>query len=475
MTGLSSLAPTRRALVALAASAVLATAACHQGGAAAVASARLGGPAPDSATIRRDVVYLASDALAGRATGTPGNDSAAAYIARRYAALGLAPVESRAGDGGRCPAAALVRPASASGTDGAAGGGGVRCLSYLQPFVARSVAAAHAGRPSELPTQNVVAMVRGTDPALRDEYVIVGAHYDHLGRSTFNALDPAAGDTAIRHGADDNASGTAAVLELARLVARRPARRTVVFANFTGEELGVLGSQHFVDDPPVPLARVDAMLNFDMVGRLRDDKLIVYGVATATELPALLDSANAGVGLRLTALGDGYGPSDHAPFYGKGVPVLHFFTDLHEDYHRASDVASKVNVAGEARVVTLAERVLRAIADRPARLTAVRVAAPAPRVVGEGTNVYLGTVPDMAADPGTPGLRLSGVRPGSPADKAGLREGDVIVAFAGAAVKDLYSYSDALYSHRPGDVVDIVVLRGGQRVTVRATLGERGK
>ena len=415
---------------------------CHAG---AAARPSLGGAAPDSAAIRRDVVYLASDALEGRGTGTPGNDSAAAYIARRYAALGLAPVVAAS-----------------------------RERSFLQPFTARSAAAAHAGRPSALATSNVVALVRGSDPVLRNQYVVVGAHFDHLGRSPESALDPAAGD-AIRNGADDNASGTAAVLELARLLARRPARRSVIFANFSGEELGVLGSQHFVEHSPVPLDSVQAMLNFDMVGRLRDSKLIVYGVATATELPAILDSANVGLDLRLTALGDGFGPSDQASFYARGIPVLHFFTDLHDDYHRATDDAEKVDVGGEARVVTLAERTLRTLADRPGRLTAVRAAAPAmqggPR---EGSNVYLGTVPDMSAGD-VPGLRLAGVRPGGPAEKAGLMAGDVIVEFGGAAVKDLYSYTDALYAHKPGDVVDIVVLRGGERKTVRATLGERGK
>jgi aminopeptidase YwaD len=398
----------------------------------------------DSAVIRRDIEFLASDKLEGRLAGTPGNDSAAAYLARRYRLLGL--------------------------TELAPG--------YLQPFNALSAQDAHMGRTAPRPTQNVVALLRGRDPALRDEYVVIGAHFDHLGRETTFAQDPEAGD-AIRNGADDNASGTAAVLDLARLLAANPPRRSVIFVNFSAEELGVLGSSWFVKHSPVPTQSIVAMLNFDMVGRLRNDKLIVYGTATATELKGIVDSANAAAAggtamLRVTGGGDGYGPSDQSSFYAKDIPVLHFFTDLHDDYHRATDDADKINAAGEARVVELALRVARAIADRPSRLTFVRIAAPARTSASEeGKQAYLGTVPDMAPSE-TPGLRLTGVRAGSPADLGGLKAGDVIVELGGTAVKDLYSYSDALYAHKPGDVVKIVVLRGGERVELSVTLGRRG-
>jgi hypothetical protein len=397
---------------------------------------------PTADRILRDVAWLADDRLEGRGTGTPGNDSTAAWLARRHAALGLRPLGDANG--------------------------------YLQPFVARSAQMAHEGQVDGLATQNVVALVPGRDPALRGEYVVIGAHFDHLGRSPAHAMDPEARD-AVRNGADDNASGTAAVLELARLLAARPARRSVVVAHFSGEELGLLGSQWFVDHPPVPLDSAVAMVNFDMVGRLRNEKLIVYGVATARELPAIVDSANVSPRLAISAVGDGFGPSDQSSFYARGVPVLHFFTDLHDDYHRASDDVEKINASGEARVVALAERVVRAIADRPAPLTPVRMAASAPAAGGRvGSNVYLGSVPDMSAGD-TPGLRLTGVRPGSPADAAGLRAGDVIVALGGRAVKDLYTYSDALYAHQPGDRVDIVLLRDGERRTITATLGRRGQ
>ena len=397
--------------------------------------------APDSLRIRQDVEFLAADRLEGRGSGTAGNDTAAAHVARRFRALGLDSLGLRG---------------------------------YLQPFTVRAARSAggdpHAAPAAPRPTQNVVALLRGTDPALRDEYVVVGAHLDHLGRSPEGALDPDARD-AIRNGADDNASGTAAVLEVARLLAAKPPARSVVFALFSGEELGLLGSSHFVNNPILPLDRAIAMVNFDMVGRLRDGKVIVYGVETADEMRAIVDAANAGGALKVQGVGDGYGPSDHASFYGRGIPVLHLFTDLHEDYHRASDDADKVNAGGIAQVVGYAGRVIADIAGRPTRLTVRQAAAPPPRGGGSGTGVYLGSIPDMGSD--VKGMRLTGVRAGSPADLGGIRAGDVIVKFGGRDVTDIYTYTDAMNAFKPGDVVEVVVEREGRPVVLRVTLGKR--
>lgn len=411
----------------------------------AACSREPGVPSPvvaDSLRIREDVTHLAADALEGRGSGTAGNDSAAAYAAARFRSLGLDSL-------------------------GLAG--------YLQPFQVRPprghAADPHAalqGEPRR--TQNIVAMLPGSDAALRDQYIVIGAHIDHLGRGTEGALDPDAG-SAIRNGADDNASGTAAVLELARIFSRRPAARSLVFVLFSGEELGLLGSSHFVNAPPLPLDRATAMVNFDMVGRLRDGKLIVYGVETAAEMRAIVDAANADSALAIHGVGDGYGPSDHASFYGKGIPVLHLFTDLHDDYHRASDDVDKINFGGIARIVGYAERVVRDIGDRPARLTVHQVAAPAPRAAGSGTGVYLGTIPDMGSN--VKGMRLTGVRAGSPADKGGIKAGDVIVRFGGREVTDIYTYTDAMNAHKPDDVVEIEVIRDGQPVKVTVTMGRR--
>lgn len=394
------------------------------------------------AAIQSDIAYLASDALEGRLTGTPGNDSAAAFIARRYAAL------------------KLTTPFPG----------------YRQQFEALSAEDAHLGRTTPRHSQNVVAVVPGTDSRLRGEYVVIGAHFDHLGRSTDFALDPEAKD-AIRNGADDNASGTAAVMELARIFRLAPARRSLMFVNFSGEELGLLGSHWFADHSPVALDSVALMVNFDMVGRLRDNKLIVYGRGTGKELWAEVDSVNSTIAdghFAISGSDDGFGPSDHSSFYAKNVPVLHFFTDIHDDYHRATDDAEKINAPGEARVVDLAAGIIRAVADRDARPTFVKMAPPPTTMTTrEGQQVYLGSVPDMAAG-NVPGLKLTGVRPGSPADVAGLKAGDIVVELGGVPVTDLYSYSAALYAHKPGDRVTIAVMRDGKRVEVTAVLGKRG-
>jgi hypothetical protein len=403
----------------------------------------------DTAAIRRDIAYLASDALEGRATGTAGNDSAAAYIAVRYEALGLQQLCIPADSIAACQ------------------------RGWLQHFDATSVAATRAGLPARLPTQNVVALIRGSDRALRNQYIVLGAHFDHLGRGSFGALDPDRG-AEIRNGADDNASGTVSVMELARLLARNPPRRSVVVAHFSGEELGLLGAREFVNRPPVSIDSIVAMINFDMVGRMRGDKLIVYGTGTATELSALVDSANVASGLSLRTIGDGFGPSDHSAFYAKGIPVLHLFTDLHEDYHRATDDADKINVEGTARVIAYAERLTRLIGDASKPLTPIRSAPPAPVASsGRGYGAYFGSIPDMGATD-VKGVRVTGVRERSPADSAGVRAGDVIVGFGGRPVKDLYEFTDVLRAHKPGDTVSVVVEREGRRVTLRATLRSRG-
>jgi len=407
-------------------------------------------PAPIQ--MRRDIDYLASDALGGRGTGTAGNDTAAAFIAARYNALRLS---------------SIAQPGRAACEKGGRLG---KAECFELPFVAKVAARNKPVR--ELPTQNVAAIVPGSGP-LAGEYVIVGAHFDHLGTDSVGALDPEKGHV-IRNGADDNGSGTVTVMELARRFAQHPARRSVIFVNFTGEELGLLGSEWFASHLPVDKARVQAMVNLDMVGRLRNDKLIVYGVSTATEMKGLLDSANVAPALKIAAVGDGEGPSDHASFYRKDLPVLHLFTDLHDDYHRAADKADKINVEGMVRVADFSERVIRSIADRPGRLTFVRVQTAGANRPSErqGTGVYFGSIPDMgAAD--VKGMQLSGVRAGGPADKAGLKGGDIIIRFGAKVVGNIYDYTDALGAYKPGDVVEVVALRAGKEMTFRVTLTTR--
>lgn len=434
---------------------LLSLAACHTGTLAPTPRSA----SQDTALINRDITYLASDALEGRGTGTAGNDTAAAYIARLYTSLDL-PQAPVAGTKESCPADFTV---------------GFRCSPpYMQRFFATSVAAAHAGLSSSLPTQNVVAIVKGSDPVLTNEYVVFGAHFDHLGRNIFGAMDPDSG-ALIRHGADDNASGTAAVMELARIFARHPTKRSLMFINFSGEELGTLGSMYFVEHPPVALESMIIMLNFDMIGRLRDQKLLVYGVATATQLKPLVDSMNTAIGhFDVAAIGDGYGPSDHASFYGAGVPVLHFFTGAHADYHKPSDAADKINQAGVVQIGDLAAAAVLGADLREARLTYKSAPAPISRGDLRSFNASLGVVPDYAGAPVgmPPGVYLAGVRPGGPAEKAGLQRADLIVHLGPHALRSVEDLMFALNASKPGETVTATVIREGKEMKLQVTFGE---
>lgn len=326
--------------------------------------------------------------------------------------------------------------------------------------------------------RNVVGLLPGASPTLRDEYVIVGAHYDHLGLGGEGSLAP--DEQSVHNGADDNASGTAAVVEAARtLVEGRRPDRSILFMAFTGEERGLWGSAHFVREPTIDLGSVVAMLNLDMVGRVVNDEVTVFGVGTAAEWDQVLDAANSSLAapLTLAKAPDGYGPSDHSSFYGEGIPVLHFFSNTHEDYHRPEDDWEKINVDGLVRVTELTARVASRLASGGAdavALTPVVQEQPAPATASSsssGYGAYLGTIPDMT--PRDFGLRLTGVREGSPAAIAGLQAGDVVVEFDGNPVADIYAYTYALQARSVGDEVTIVVEREGERLTVTAVLGER--
>jgi len=396
----------------------------------------------DAVALLNDVRYLASDSLGGRLIGSAGADSAAAFLARRFKQAGLRP--------------------SPQG--------------WFQPFtVAQDAPAAiHAGIGGVV-GRNVVGVLPGRDPELRNDIVIVGAHYDHLGPGRFGSLDPDS-TGAIHNGADDNASGTSALIQIARKLKTSPPARTVVFIAFSGEEAGLLGSDYYVKHPLFPLARTYAMVNLDMVGRLRDDRLLVYGVATARELAALLDSVNSVAGLDLRASGDGWGRSDQSSFYGAGLPVLHIFTDLHEDYHRTTDDWEKINADGLVKVADFTSEVVRALANRRGSLAFVSVPPPvltaSSNSSSAGYGAYLGTVPDMSENPG--GVRLTGVRAGSPAEKAGLRGNDIILQIGDIPVTDLQTMTNALRTHKPGDVVQIRIRRDGVEQQVSVTLGSRG-
>ena len=324
------------------------------------------------------------------------------------------------------------------------------------------------------PTANVVGVLPGTDLALRGEAVVIGAHYDHLGRGSPFSLAPDHLDE-IHPGADDNASGTAAVMGLAEAFVRAGGtRRSLVFVAFSGEELGLLGSTHYVRQPPLPVEQTVAMVNFDMVGRMKDGQLYAMGVDTGQGLRALVEQAAAGLDVTLRLRGDGVGPSDHTAFVNRERPVVFFFTGTHGDYHRPGDTVEKIDADGLRKVAAVASNAVRALADRDARLAFVRVAPAAAPSSGRagGYGPYFGSVPDFGESP-APGVRLSGVRPGSPADRAGLQPGDVIVRFAGVAVRTLDDFTFALRGRRPGDSVEVRYLRDGAEHRVETTLEAR--
>ncbi len=326
-------------------------------------------------------------------------------------------------------------------------------------------------------TANVVGIIEGSDPVLKNEYVVIGAHMDHLGMGGPGSLATSKAP-AIHHGADDNASGTAGVMQLARYFARgtentglqRP-RRSIVLMCFSGEELGLFGSDWYVKHPIVPMDKTVAMLNMDMVGRLRDNKLIVIGSGTATEWNGLLDDLNKTAGFALAKSESGFGASDQQSFYTKNVPVLFFFTGTHPQYHTPQDTVDLINAEGEAKVLNLVADCARRVANDVSRPTFQRIQTPDQNAPSRGLRVYFGSVPDYAAM--VEGVQLNGVREGSPAEKAGLKAGDIITKFGDKIIKNVYDYTYALQDHKPGDVVQVIVTRAAQSLTLTVTLTAR--
>jgi hypothetical protein len=306
---------------------------------------------------------------------------------------------------------------------------------------------------------NLIGKLAGSDPQLKERAVIIGAHYDHLGRSSEGALDPEK-EGEIRNGADDNASGTAGVLELAQYFAaqqKRP-RRSLIFMAFGAEELGLLGSSYYVNHPALPLEHTTAMINMDMIGRMKDSVLVVQGVGTTPLWQPAIERLRPSYPFKLTLKKEGPGPSDHESFYRKNIPVLFFFTNQHEDYHRVTDDAEKINAQDQARILQLIAQLVEEVADHDSTLHFTKAESEQPAV--RGFRVSVGTIPDYAAE--VTGMKISGVRQGSPAEKAGLQSGDIIIKFGKFDIKNIYDYTYALGEFSPGQEVPVVAKRGDQ-------------
>jgi len=317
-------------------------------------------------------------------------------------------------------------------------------------------------------------------PGKTDEYVILGAHYDHLGRGDSHSLAPSQIGQ-LHPGADDNASGTAGVLELARLFAplKGQLQRGVLFANFAGEELGLLGSAEWVRNPTRPLDKAVAMLNMDMIGRIKDEKVYIGGLGTGSTFQSILNKAESHTTFKYENSPGGYSSSDHTSFVTKRIPVLFFFSGLHSDYHKPSDTWEKINAEAAAHLLDLVSNVALNIDTAAERPTFVAVVEnPNPHAagtptgsVGGGYGPYFGSIPDFGQTEN--GVRFSDVKPGSPADKAGFKAGDVLIQFGDKPIKNLYDFTDALRRSKIGDVVQVTVLRDGKQVTAPVTLEQR--
>ncbi|HEX8913060.1 MAG TPA: M28 family peptidase [Humisphaera sp.] len=348
-----------------------------------------------------------------------------------------------------------------------------------QPLAGVSAAGKVVLKKTEKDVRNVVGVLPGKGPRA-NEYVVVGAHYDHLGRGGIGSLAPFS--RAVHHGADDNASGTTAMMKLAeRLAAGEPPARSIVFVAFTGEELGLIGSAHFLKEPPVPVPSIAAMVNFDMVGRVKDNRLQIGGIGTAPAFEKIVADAASGSPFKLNLKDKGgFGPSDHASFAAKKVPVLFFFSGIHADYHRPSDTADKINYEGMEQVIDLGHKVVAAVAAAPREQYVGTFDSMGMTPMGSGPasgsggtrGVSLGVLPSYAGED-VKGVLIDGTGAGSAAAKAGLQGGDVLTRFDDMALNNLQDLTAALGKSKPGQKVKIKLLRGGKEMEVEATLTER--
>jgi Zn-dependent M28 family amino/carboxypeptidase len=378
-------------------------------------------------SLKKDVYFLAADDLGGRAIGTTGEQKAAEYLAQKFEKLGLTPM----------------------GTDG-----------FFQEFTVSKPSNPHEEAVigtdgAGVTGRNVVAFL----DKKADKTIVIGAHFDHLGMGGQGSLHR--GDSAIHNGADDNASGTAALLALAKIFKYETLKSNILFIAFSGEENGLWGSNYFVKNPTVDLKTVNYMINMDMVGRLNPEKsLAVHGVGTSPSFPSVLDPINSD-SLKLVPSESGVGPSDHTSFYLQDLPVLHFFTGQHADYHKPSDDADKINYEGLVQVIRYISRMIAGLDAEPKlAFTKTKDSSDSPRFT-----VSMGVVPDYLYD--GKGMRVDGVSDGKPAQAAGLQKGDIVIQLGDSTINDMMGYMRALSVFKKGDSTQVVLERAGQKIAAK--------
>lgn len=321
---------------------------------------------------------------------------------------------------------------------------------------------------------NVLGYVAGTDPTKANEYLVVGAHYDHIGWGEYNSKYKGR-QKMIHNGADDNASGVAGLIELAARIVENPLKRPVIFVAFNCEEIGQTGSARFIENSPIHFEKFAFMMNFDMIGRLKDNKINVFGYATALGFPEMIDSIAILDTITVLRSADGYGPSDHSNFYAKNIPVLFFFTGVHLDYHTPFDDWEKINVSGILKVVRFSESILRTIGNAENKPTFKKVSEDRgsfeqPTEKGYA-KVWFGIIP--AFEDNEYGLKVNGLTPGSPAEKFGIKTDDIITSINSDGVKNLGDFNSVLKKYSPGDEVRVSLLRNGKPININLVLSSR--
>ncbi len=327
--------------------------------------------------------------------------------------------------------------------------------------------------PVEVTTSNILGFIEGNDPVLKNEVIVIGAHKDHLGYGLYGSLYRG-NDKQIHNGADDNASGTAGVMELAQKMSagKKKLKRSVLFMCFAAEEAGLLGSAYFVKSGLFGKYNIVSMINLDMIGRLNNNKLIIYGTGTSSVWDKKLDSINGKFNFTITKNPEGFGPSDHSSFFAKNIPVLFFFTGTHSDYHSPTDDYEKINAEGEAKVLNMVYDIAMDIDGMKSKPDFIKVTSTSNENRSMGNvKVYVGTIPDYSAN--VEGMQLAGVKEGSPAEKGGLMAEDIIIKFGNKDVKNIYDYMYAMGEFKPGEEAEITVLRKNQTVVLKIILGSR--